>query len=193
MGDIVLVVVTALISGLLATLVTIWWQKRSSEYQEKLGIFKTLMAHRKPFFSEESVIALNSIDVVFYRNRDVRKAYSDFLDEATKRPEFSPNIADKHLKLLEEISKCLGLKDIHWNDIKQVYYPKGYADKIDEEAMLRKAQLQNAIETASRNDDLESTPSDNKQLVAQLLPELIKHPESIAALIELGEKFGDKQ
>lgn len=37
MGDIVLVVVTALISGLLATLVTIWWQKRSSEYQEKLN------------------------------------------------------------------------------------------------------------------------------------------------------------
>lgn len=193
MGDIVLVVVTALISGLLATLVTIWWQKRSSEYQEKLGIFKTLMAYRMPICSEESVIALNSIDVVFYKNRAVRKAYSDFLDEAAKRPEFNPNIADKHLKLLEEISKCLGLKDIHWNDIKQVYYPKGYADKIDEEAMLRKAQLQNAIETANRNDNLENTPVDNQQLVAQLLPELIKHPESIPALIELGEKFGDKQ
>ena len=146
-----------------------------------------------PIYSEESVIALNSIDVVFYKNRAVRKAYSDFLDEAAKRPEFNPNIADKHLKLLEEISKCLGLKDIHWNDIKQVYYPKGYADKIDEEAMLRKAQLQNAIETANRNDNLENTPVDNQQLVAQLLPELIKHPESIPALIELGEKFGDKQ
>ena len=59
--------------------------------------------------------------------------------------------------------------------------------------MLRKAQLQNAIETANRNDNLENTPVDNQQLVAQLLPELIKHPESITALIELGEKFGDKQ
>ena len=193
MGDVILVVVTALISGLLATVVTIWWQKKSSTYQEKLNIFKTLMAHRMPICSEESVIALNSIDVVFYKDKDVRKAYADFLDEATKRPEFNPNIADKHLKLLEEISKSLGLKDIHWDDIKQVYYPKGYADKIDEEAMFRKAQLQNAVETANRNANSENTPVENQQLVAQLLPELIKHPESITALMELGEKFGDKK
>lgn len=110
MDNIVLIVITALISGLLATIITIWWQKKSSAYQEKLEIFKILMAHRMRIFSEESVVALNSIDVVFYKHAKVRKAFSDFLDEASKKPEFNPNISDKHLKLLEEISKSLGVK-----------------------------------------------------------------------------------
>jgi hypothetical protein len=189
MDNIVLIVITALISGLLATIITIWWQKKSSAYQEKLEIFKILMAHRMRIFSEESVVALNSIDVVFYKHAKVRKAFSDFLDEASKKPEFNPNISDKHLKLLEEISKSLGLKNIHWDDIKQAYNPKGYADKYDEEDLLRKAQLQNAIETANRNADPQNTPIDEQNLAMQLLPELIKHPESIKALLELKDKF----
>lgn len=193
MGDVFLVIITALISGLLATIVTIGWQKHSTTYQEKLNIFKVLMAHRMRVFSEESVIALNSIDIVFYKDKNVRKAFADFLDETAKKPEFNPNIADKHLKLLEEMAKALGLKNIHWDDIKQAYNPKGYADKYEEEELLRKAQLQNAIETANRDTAPENTPIDNQQLIAQLLPELIRHPESISALMELGEKFGDKK
>ena len=101
MQEIILVVVTALISGLLATLLTIWWQRRNNIYNRKMRIFETIMATRFMVSSEESVRALNSIDVVFYKDKDVRVAYQNFLNETDKKPPVPQSIEDKHLKLLE--------------------------------------------------------------------------------------------
>lgn len=187
MKETVLVIVTALISGLLATIVTILWQRRANTYNRKMKVFEILMSYRYLISSEESVRALNSVDVVFYHDTDVRKAYTDFLSETAKKPEFNPNIGDKHLKLLEEMAKALHLKDIHWDDIKQAYYPNGLSEKIQEEAMLRKVQLQNAVNSVKRNLEQQNTPSGNQfneQLLIQLLPELIKNPESLRMLLE---------
>ena len=141
--------------------------------------------------SQESVNALNSIDIVFYKDLDVRKAYAAFLNETGLKPEFNPNIADKHLKLLEEMSKCLGLKEIHWDDIKQCYYPSGLAQKIQDEEMLRKVQIQNALDTAKHNAEQQNTPASNQfndQLVMQLLPVLLKNPESLKMLMEFSRE-----
>ena len=190
MNDVILVIVTALISGLLATIVTIWWQRKSELRKEKMKIFETLMAYRYMIFAQECVNALNSIDVVFYKDSAVRKAYSDFLQEAAKKPEFNPNIPDKHLKLLEEMSKSLGLKDIHWDDIKQSYYPSGLSEKIMEESLLRKMQIQSVSTELTQEQAPQNIPSNNQfneQMVAQLLPALLQNPESLKMLIELGK------
>lgn len=61
MENIALVIITALISGLLATLVTIWWQRRAGIFASKMRIFETLMSYRYMISSEESVKALNSM------------------------------------------------------------------------------------------------------------------------------------
>lgn len=196
MDSIILVITTALISGLLATLITIWWQKRNATYKSKMKIFETLMSYRYMIVAEESVHALNSVDVVFYKDTSVRKAYSDFLNEADKKPELNPNIADKHLKLLEEMAKALKLKYIHWDDIKHSYYPNGLREKAQEEALLRKVQIQNAINVNEAQKQQQNTPTQdqfNQQLVIQLLPELIKNPDGLKALMEFGERFGNKQ
>lgn len=196
MGNIFLVTVTALISGLLATVLTIFWQKKEALYNRKMKIFETLMSYRYMIASEESVHALNSIDVIFYKDSDVRRAYSEFLDEAEKKPDMNPNIADKHLRLLEEIAKVLKLKDIRWDDIKHSYYPVGLSEKFQEENMLRKLQLQNAVNSTKINNNMQNTPSQeqfSEQLVIQLLPELIKNPEGLKTLLELGKQFGDKK
>lgn len=196
MGNIILVISTALISGLLATLVTIWWQKRNATYKSKMKIFETLMSYRYMIVAEESVHALNSIDVIFYKDESVRRAYSDFLNEADKKPELDPNIADKHLKLLEEMAKVLKLKDIHWDDIKHSYYPNGLREKMQEEEILRKIQIQNAIDAIEAQKQQQNTPTQNQfeqQLAIQLLPELIKNPNGLKTLMELGERFGKKQ
>lgn len=116
MTNLLLVIVTSLISGLLATVLTIWWQYKSSTISQKMRVFETLMSYRYMISSEESVKALNSIDVVFYKDSEVRAAYKDFLNEADKKPEFNPNIADKHLKLLDTMTKALKLGDIHWQN-----------------------------------------------------------------------------
>ncbi len=191
MENIVLVIVTALISGLLATVVTIWWQRASELRRKKMDIFETLMAYRYMISHQESVNALNSIDVVFYKDKSVRKAYADFLAETGKKPEFNPNIADKHLKLLEEMSKSLGLKEIHWDDIKQSYYPTGLAQRTQDEEMLRKVQIQNALEAAKRNAEQQNTPASNQfneQIVLQLVPALIKNPDSLKMLMEFSKE-----
>lgn len=191
MENIALVVITALISGLLATIVTIWWQHRSELRRKKMDIFETLMSYRYMIFNQESVNALNSIDIVFYKDEAVRKAYAAFLNETGKKPEFNPNTADKYLKLLEEMSKSLGLKDIHWDDIKQCYYPNGLAEKIQDEQMLRKVQIQNAMDTARQNAEQQNTPASNQfneQLALQLLPVLLKNPESLKMLMEFSKE-----
>ena len=191
MENIALVVITALISGLLATIVTIWWQHRSELRRKKMDIFETLMSYRYMIFNQESVNALNSIDIVFYKDEAVRKAYAAFLNETGKKPEFNPNTADKYLKLLEEMSKSLGLKDIHWDDIKQCYYPNGLAEKIQDEQMLRKVQIQNAMDAARQNAEQQNTPASNQfneQLALQLLPVLLKNPESLKMLMEFSKE-----
>lgn len=191
MENVVLVIVTALISGLLATVVTIWWQRRSELRRKKMKIFETLMAYRYMISHQECVNALNSIDVVFYKDKSVRKAYADFLNETDKKPEFNPNITDKHLKLLEEMSKSLGLKEIHWDDIKHSYYPTGLAQRTQDEDMLRKVQIQNALDTAKRNTEQQNTPASNQfseQLALQLLPALIKNPDSLKMLMEFSRE-----
>ena len=196
MYDLILVIVTALISGLLATLVTILWQGKAEVRNNKMKIFETLMSYRYMIIAEPSVHALNSIDVIFYKDKNVRRAYSDFLNETDKKPEMNPNIADKHLKLLEEMAKALNLKNIHWDDIKHSYYPDGLREKTQEEDMLRKIQIQssiNAIETQKQQQNTPAQEQFNQQMILQLLPELLKNPDSIDNLMKLNKKFGNKK
>lgn len=196
MDNVFFVIVTALISGLFATLVTIWWQGRAAVRKSKMKIFETLMAYRYMIVAEPSVHALNSIDVVFYKDENVRRAYSDFLNEAAKRPEMNPNTADKHLKLLEEMAKALNLKNIHWDDIKQAYCPNGLFERLREEELLRKMQIQTAANALEVQKEQQNTPAQeqvNQQILLQMLPELIKNPDGLKTLMEFGEKFGDKK
>ena len=195
MENAILVIVTALISGLLATPVTLWWQRRNNKYNHKLQIFETMMSYRFMIHAEESVKAINSVDVIFYDDENVRKALSAFLNETSKKPDFNPQIADKHLKLLEEMAKSLKLRNIHWDDIKQSYYPKGLSQKETDETVLRRLQIQNAIETAERNKVQQNTPRStqiDEEDVMKILPELLKNPESYRLLMELGKKVEDK-
>lgn len=150
MENIVLVVVTALISGLLATIVTLVWQKKTAVYNRKMKIFETLMTYRVPgmIHFEDSVRALNSIDVAFYNDDNVRHAYSIFLDEAGKTQEMKPNLPDKHLRLLEVMAESLGLKKLRWDDIKRFYYPKGFEDMLRDNEILRKSFIMNNVESA---------------------------------------------
>lgn len=127
MSETAILVSTALCSGLVATVVTILWQKYEGIKIEKMKIFTILMSRRYDLASEESVSALNMIDVVFYRSNKVRSAWVSF-KEAAKMPDSSSKlqtIGDKHLKLLEVIAEDIGYKDIRWDDIKNYYYPEG--------------------------------------------------------------------
>ena len=155
-----------------------------------MRIFETLMAHRYKIAAEESVSALNSIDVIFYKEKNVRDAYKEFLAETNKVP-FSENaIEEKHLKLLETMSKDLKLNEIHWDDIKHKYYPNGLSEKDRDEDMLRKLQIKNAAVALQNNNQGNNSTNniDGQQIALQLLPELLKNPESLKAIMEFAKQ-----
>lgn len=78
MSETAILVSTALCSGLVATVVTILWQKYERIKIKKMKIFTILMSRRYDLASEESVSALNMIDVVFYKSSKVRSAWVSF-------------------------------------------------------------------------------------------------------------------
>ena len=109
--DIVSIIIGAVGSGLLATIVTIMVQKHSEVKRVKLEIFETLMSHRYLMHDKDNVEALNKIDVVFHNDTEVRRAWVEFLDAADRgaeNPTANRNIDDKYLKLLEKIAIAIG-------------------------------------------------------------------------------------
>jgi len=145
MENIITIVVSATISGLLATFITLWWQNRNEKNKTRKEIFTTLMAFRFKVSHAESVKALNCVQVVFYDCENVQKAWSSFKNAVDSAPSDGRNIADAHITLLEEISKVLKYDKLNWKDIKSYYYPEGLAQEIEDSALLRKAQIKVAM------------------------------------------------
>lgn len=183
-------IITSLLSGLLATVITIIWQQRNKVSVQKLDIFKTLMTYRFQITAKENVTALNAIDVFFHKDKTVRAAYREFLSETDKKPEADANIEDKYLKLLEEIAKEVGLSHIKWDEIKRFYYPTGLAEAIQDETMLRKVQIESGLKTlrASREQNSGRNMQVEQKLALELLPLIIQKPEVLKTLVEFAKQ-----
>ncbi len=161
MNQIIESVFPAIISGILATVVTLFWQNRAKKLEVRKEIFTTLMAYRYRIADCESVKALNCVQAVFYDCPKVQTAWKSFLDAADKKPFVEQDLIDAHIQLLEEISKVLKYKNIGWKDIKRSYYPDGLASELNDTNVLRKAQLEvalhNVAETRKKTTDNSST------------------------------------
>lgn len=145
MKDIVIPVLSAVLSGILATIITLYWQNRAKKMEVRKEIFTTLMAYRYRIADKESVKALNYVQAVFYDCAKVQSAWKTFLDAADKQPFIEQELVDAHIQLLEEISKVLKYKNIGWKDIKRNYYPDGLASELNDANVLRKAQMEVAL------------------------------------------------
>lgn len=193
MTNTILLIATSLISGLLATIITLIVQNKLHKRQAKHKIFENLMSYRYALHLQESVNELNKIDVIFYDNDEVIKAWKEFKAEALRAGKDGENpnlLQDKQLKILEEMAKVLGYKKINWVEIKDFYYPKGLANKIQTEAIVNLKELENTI---APNSGQKSTQiSTEQQMGIEIVKEIIQHPESAGALMALADKFGKK-
>jgi len=192
MANTIIVVLTALCSGLIATLVTIWWQKQNAQKAEKVRIFTVLMSKRYNIIAEECVDALNMIDIVFYSDKKVRTAWKEFHD-ATNMPEQPMRgqiINDKHLKLLEVMAEAIGYKDIRWEEIKRSYFPQGLSDKNEQEAVLRGVQIQVALEQIKEKHESNASAQVNNEemLKTQMVLSALENPDKFLKFIEAAEK-----
>ena len=140
------------------------------------------MSKRYDIAAEESVNALNMIDVVFYQSEKVRSAWKSFL-ETTNQPDSptrSQAINDKHLKLLEVIA----------DDIKQYYYPIGLSNLRQDEAVLRRVQIDAGLAqiNESKKHGEVSQANTNDQIAPQVLIEAMRNPDGLLKLMEAAEK-----
>lgn len=196
MNDAVLIILTSLISGILATILTLICQKMGETRRAKREIFETLMAHRYLISDKENVEALNKIEVVFYKHNDVRNAWKEFMkaaDDASLNPT-NNRIDDCYLKLLEKISKAVGYRNISWDEIKKCYYPQGLSSKIVEEEALRKAQLRQATVVVNQ-DHPNPSQMTKEEIGMRVIMKALENPEGVGALgklIDLGAKNNKK-
>lgn len=196
MDNVWIIIITSLISGILATILTIIVQRISEVKKTKRDIFEILMSHRYMIPDKTNVEALNKIDVVFYKNETVIKAWREFLitaDAANTSPNKVTEVNDKYLRLLEEIAKIIGYSKINWENIKKYYFPQGLSTKILEEETLRKAQIQQALQESKQD---KRNPSVSAQEMGfQFVLKALDSPngmELIQKMIEFGAK-GDKK
>lgn len=73
-------IVAVLLSPIIAVVVTLWYQSRKEKRDTKRWLFGTLIATRHSPLTEESVRALNMIDVVFFNSQPVRKLWREYFD-----------------------------------------------------------------------------------------------------------------
>ena len=166
MNDSFLLILTALCSGLIATGVTICWQKINQKKEDKRKIFTILMSKRYEIAAEESVEALNMIDVVFYKSPKVREAWKSFINVADmpETPNRDQIIQEKHLKLLEVMACDIGYRKISWDEIKHYYYPVGLSSKKQDETTLRRVQISAAFAQLNLTNGQVDGPNANKDI-----------------------------
>ena len=106
---------------------------------------------------------------------------------------FFETFYDKYLKLLEVMADAVGYKDISRDEIKQAYSPKGLMDKITEESVLRRAQIQQMTHDYTQD---RVNPMTAQEMGMQFVLKALDSPngmDTIAKLIEIGEKSNKKK
>lgn len=111
-------IAAVIIGPIVAVYIGQWLQVRAEKRKEKMHIFNILMSSRlNGFASFDAVYALNSIDIVFEKERKVRAAWKEYIDRCTVVNPESPTKTELEkmqlatYKLLEEMARCLGYKD----------------------------------------------------------------------------------
>lgn len=116
----------------------------SQKRNDKMQIFKTLMTSRIFGWTNESVQAMNLIDVVFADDKAVRKQWKICFDKMCVENPTDTDLSKIKLereKLLEAMAKSLGYKNIiTWESIQNPYIPKGMTDLIAQQQAYQNNQ-----------------------------------------------------
>ncbi len=120
-------------------------QNRSQRRDDKLNIFKILMVNRYGW-SDESVRAMNIIEIVFADDECVLKAWREFYDKSCINNPDEMQIKKMQTakdKLLEAMAQSLGYREkITWETIQNPYIPKGMADAMQQQQVIQTGQVE---------------------------------------------------
>lgn len=134
MDNLILMIVTALLSGLIGVIVTLAVQKRTAKRMEKMAIFKMLMSARgEGEISLELIQNLNIIDVVFYHKEYVISAWKSLHQSYIDNGFNAKETQGKTMELLQEMAKHLGYENLNWDTINNSYLSFGMIDILQKQ------------------------------------------------------------
>lgn len=153
-------IVAIVLSPMLAVGLTIWLTKKNEKRKEKMEAFKQLMVSRAIFNSIDTVKLLNCIDVIFADNKKVQIAWKDLYEEFANPNMETVRVFSKQTKLIEEVAKDLGYKNIEWNKIISNYYlPRWLSVELEQSNKMREGQnsiielVKNAAQNIPQNSE----------------------------------------
>lgn len=135
-------IASVLVIPIVAVVVGQFLQNHASKRKDKMAIFQCLMTHRATGWAhQDTVNALNTIDIVFSDDENVRKCWADLLSKY--KPNYSKQeINTAQCKLLEAMAKALGYeKKITWETIQNPYLPEGLMQRMENTEKFEKGQL----------------------------------------------------
>jgi len=128
-------VVAVLLSPLIAVLVSMYLQHHKERRDAKRWIVTTLFSTRHSTINDETVRALNLIDIVFHDSPSVRRLWREYFEmlcnEGLGNPQGYAQRQKKNLELITEMAKALGYgRYITHLDVDRVYCPVGLEGQV---------------------------------------------------------------
>jgi len=157
-------ILAVVISPIVAVYIGRWLQERSEKRKEKWIILKTLMSSRD-VWNQESVYALNIIDIVFSDDEKVVKCWREYYDKVcidSLTDNDNRKINNAKFKLLEAMAASLGYGDkITWESIQNPYKLKWMVDeeKLRKDFQISQIKITNKINEFMSEDNHEKTLS----------------------------------
>lgn len=121
----------------------------------KLNVFASLMQERAEIYSPDAVRALNSIDIAFSDNIEVREAWSELYQALNGEPDRLDHVIEERTRnLLRSMASDLGLAEtLRLDDFARVYYPRAMADERRLQNLQRTNHLAQLTGQSSNNAD----------------------------------------
>lgn len=106
--DWIYILISALVSGLIGVVISIWYYKRNEIRRTKFQVLKQLLGNRNHIEGQSFTEALNIVSVVFYDSRDVLTALKALDEMVVSNQKIGPLINQKLLDLF--MAMCRNLK-----------------------------------------------------------------------------------
>lgn len=140
-------IIAIIVIPIFAVLIGQWLQNRSEKRKDKVRVFSHLMSYRAiGYVDQQSVNILNLIPIVFNDDKNVIEKYNIYLKSLNIKTEDFPQkqkeIENNKIKMLEEMAKNLGYKNINWEIIQNPYLPQGLINEINSMNLFKQGQLE---------------------------------------------------
>lgn len=153
-------IIAIIIIPILAVVIGQLLQNKSEKRKDKMAVFRHLMSYRAIGYTDkESVNILNSVPIIFYKDKNVIKKFNDYMNSLNIKPEDysqkQKEIDDNKTKLLVEMAKVLKYRNINWEIIQNPYIPAGLLNQMQQEALFKQGQLSLASLVTSMKENQE--------------------------------------